>query len=54
MHALMVSLSMTKEARLDNEGKIVSLINGKTEYYMGKNEIGTFPHTIIKNKLKMD
>ena len=47
---------MTKEARIYNGEKTASSINvaGKTATYMSKNEIRTLPHTIYKNKLKMD
>ena len=46
---------MTKEARLYNGGKTVSsMVLGKLDRYMEKYEIRTLPHTILKNKLKMD
>ena len=47
---------MTKEARIYNEEKTASSINGvvKTGSYIHKNESGPLSHTIYKNKLKVD
>ena len=48
---------MTKEARLHNVGKTVSLTNiaGETgQPHVKKNEIRSFFNTIHKNKLKVD
>ena len=47
---------MTKEARICNGEKIVTLINGaeKTEQPHEKKETGPLSHTIHKNLLKMD
>ena len=52
----MGTLSLTKEARIHNGEKTVSLINGteKTGELHVNNEIKTFPHTTQKYKLKMD
>ena len=51
----MVSLSMTKEARIYNGEKTASSISGarKNGQIRVKNEIRTLPNTIYKNKLKM-
>ena len=51
----MDTLFLTKEARIYNGAKIVSLISvsGKTGQLCIK-EIRTLPNTIHKNKLKMD
>ena len=51
----MGTLFLTKEARIYNGAKIVSLINGaeKTGQLHVKNEIRTSFYTIHKNKLKM-
>ena len=47
---------MTKEAKMYNGEKTVSLISGagKTGQLHVKNEIRTLSNTIHKNKLKMD
>ena len=52
----MVTLFLTKEARIYNGAKTASSINGagKTGQLHGKNEIRAIPNTIHKNKLKMD
>ena len=52
----MVTLSLTKEARIYNGEKTVSSISGagKTGQLHVKNEIRTLPNTVHKNKLKMD
>ena len=49
-------LFLTKEARIYNEAKTASSINGagKTGQLHVKNEIRTLPNTIHKDKLKMD
>ena len=33
---------------------IKQIVLGKLDIYMEKNEIRTFPHTVYKNKLKID
>ena len=52
----MGTLSLTKEARIYNGGKTVSLINGagKTGIHTQKNEIGPLSYTTHKNKLKLE
>ena len=47
---------MTKEARIYNEEKTTSSINGmgKLDIYMQKNQTGLVSHTMHKNKFKMD
>ena len=52
----MDTLSLTKEARIYNGEKIVSLISGagKTGQPLVKEETRTLSNTIHKNKLKMD
>ena len=46
---------MTKEAKIYNgEKTFQQVVLGKLDSYMQHNEITTFPHTIYKNKLKMD
>ena len=52
----MDTLSLTKEARIYNGEKTVSLTRGagKTGQPLVKNETGTLSNTIHKNKLKMD
>ena len=50
----MVTLSLTKEARIYNGEKTVSSISGAGKTGHVKNEIRTLPNTIHKNKLKMD
>ena len=52
----MVTLSLTKEARICNGEQTASSIigAGKTGELHVKNEIRTLPNTIHKNKLKMD
>ena len=47
---------MTKEARIYNGEKtaIQSVVLGKLDSHMEKNEIRTLPTTIHKHKLKMD
>ena len=49
-------LSLTKQAKIDNEEKqsLQQAVLGKLDSYVQKNEIGTFPNIIHKNKLKMD
>ena len=49
-------LSLTKQAKIDNEEKqsLQQVVLGKLDSYVQKNEIGTFPNIIHKNKLKMD
>ena len=46
---------MTKEAQIYNGDRTVCSISGagKTDSHMEKNEIGTLPNTIHKNKLQM-
>ena len=52
----MDTLSLTKEARIYNGEKTISLTNGagKTGKQLVKNETRTLSNTIYKNKLKMD
>ena len=52
----MDTLSLTKEARIYNGEKTISLTSGagKTGQPLAKNETRTFSNTIHKNKLKMD
>ena len=52
----MDTLSLTKEARIYNGEKTISLTSGagKTGQSLVKNEIRTLSNTIHKNKLKMD
>ena len=52
----MGTLSLTKEARIYNGAKLVSLIVmlGKLDNYIQKNESITLPNTIHKDKHKMD
>ena len=52
----MDNLSLTKEARIYNGEKTISLTNGagKTGQPLVKNETRTLSNTIHKNKLKMD
>ena len=52
----MGTLSLTKEARIYNEAKTASSINGagKTGQLHVKNEIRTLSNIIHKDKLKMD
>jgi len=52
----MYTLSLTKEARIHNGEKTISLKSGagKTGQPLEKNESGTLYNTIQKNKLKMD
>ena len=52
----MDTLSLTKEAKIYNEEKTISLISGagKTGQSPVKNETRTLSNTIHKNKLKMD
>ena len=45
----MDTLSLTKEAKIYNREKTISLTRGA-----GKNETRTLSNTIYKNKLKMD
>ena len=47
---------LTKDARKYNGAKEASSINvlGKLDSYRWKNETGTLPNTIHKDKLKMD
>ena len=52
----MDTLSLTKEARIYNGEKTISLTNGagKTGQQLVKNETRTPSNTTHKNKLKMD
>ena len=52
----MDTLSMTKEARIYNGEKTISLtmVLGKPVNHLKKNETRTLSNTIHKNKLKMD
>ena len=52
----MDTLSLTKEARIYNGEKTISLTSGagKTGQPLVKNETRTLSNTIHKNKLKMD
>ena len=52
----MDTLSLTKEARIYNRAKTISLTGsaGKTGQPPGKNETRTLYNTIYKNKLKVD
>ena len=52
----MVTISLIKEVKIYNGEKTVSSISGagKLDSYMQNNEIRMLPHTIHKNKLKMD
>ena len=52
----MLTLSLIKDARINNGEKTVSSISGagKTGQLHVNNEIRTLPNTIEKNKLKMD
>ena len=52
----MGNLFFTKEARIYNGARTVSLINvlGKLDSSMQNNEIRTLPNTTHKDKLKMD
>ena len=52
----MDTLSLTKEARIYNGLKTISLTNGagKSGQPLIKNETRTLSNTIHKNKLKMD
>ena len=52
----MDTLSLTKEARIYNGLKTISLTSGarKTGQPLVKNETRTLSKTIYKNKLKMD
>ena len=52
----MVTLFLSKEARICSGAKTASSINGagKTGQLHAKNEIRALPNTIHKNKLKMD
>ena len=52
----MDTLSLTKEARLYNGEKIISLTSGagKTGQSLEKNETRTLSNTIPNNSLKMD
>ena len=52
----MDTLSLTKEARIYNGEKTISLISGaeKTGQPLVKNETRTLSNTIHKNKFKMD
>ena len=47
---------MTKEARIYNGEKTASsiIVSGNLDSYMQKNQTGLLPHTIYKNKFKMD
>ena len=57
IHAPMDTLSLTKEARIYNGEKIISLTSGagKTgQPLVKKDETRTLSNTIHKNKLKMD
>ena len=57
IHAPMDTLSFTKEAKIYNELKTISLTSGagKTgQPLVKKNETRTLSNTIHKNKLKMD
>ena len=46
---------MTKEARIQHgEQSLQEVVLGKLDSSMGKNEIRVLPHTMYKNKLKMD
>ena len=49
-------LSLTKEARIYNGEKTISLTSGamKSGHHLQKNETRTLSNTIHKNKLKMD
>ena len=53
--APMGTLSLTKEAKMHNEEKIISFISGggKTGQPLEKNETRTLFNTIHKNKLKV-
>ena len=52
----MDTLSLTKEARIYNGEKSISLTSGagKTGQSLEKNETRTLSNTMHKNKLKMD
>ena len=52
----MDTLSLTKEARIYNGEKTISLTSGagKTGQTLVKNETRTLSNTVRKNKLKMD
>ena len=52
----MDTLSLTKEARIHNGEKTISLTSGagKPVNHLQKNETRTLSNTIHKNKLKMD
>ena len=52
----MDTLSLTKEAKIYNGGKTISLTSGagKTGQPLEKTETRTLSKTIHKNKLKMD
>ena len=52
----MDTLTLTKEARIYNGEKTISLTSGagKTGQHLQKNETRTVSNTIHKNKLKMD
>ena len=56
IHAHMDTLSLTKEARIYNGLKTISLTSGagKTGQPLVKDETRTLSNTIHKNKLKMD
>ena len=56
MHTPVVTLFLTKEARIYNGEETVSLTGGagKTGQRLKKNETRTLSNTIHKNKLKMD
>ena len=56
MHAHMDTLSLTKEARIYNGLKTISLTSGagKTGQPLVKNEALTLSNTIHKNKLRTD
>ena len=55
-HATMDTLSLTKEAKIYNGERTISLTSGagKTHQPLVKNETRTLSNTIHKNKLKMD
>ena len=51
----MGTLFLTKETRIYNRAKTASsMVLGKLDSYMKKNEIRTLPNTIYRDKLKMD
>ena len=51
----MVNLSLTQQERIPNGKKHPQqMVLGKLDSHMQKNETGPFPHTIHKNRLKID